>query len=280
MVDFSSNDIKLLTVMSVFIILISFVFPAVGFSADDVQTSDIPEYNITSSAFDFAEEFPKRPNSPSKGRLIYDSNEVRKSEYSVWLYGDFQDGIYMQMLGTGTDSSTADIDISRWEGGSVTGSDNFQLNDEGATYQYQNNSVEIEWFYVSYENDSAGEPTLITSYTVRRQPEQTQWYDRIPLMGSVVDSTEQLSGIIGWGISVVRFYVFTLFTTFINLLNVLYQSIVFLISLFHWIITTYMAVANGAPAVWASLILYIPGLVVFIEFAKIILIAVELIWIG
>lgn len=274
-------DIGIAVSMAIAIISMNFMIPALGISPVDTSESDIPELDITAQRFDFAGEIPKNPGGPSRGHLYWDDSQLRASEYSEWLHGDYSAGTYHQMTVSG---STITIDVTQWQSGNVSDTHNFTLSEPGDIYVMDRpGSFEyhIEYEYATNEtlNASAGEYQHTVEYRIIDQPVQQQWYDRIPLVGGFADGTEQLAGILGWIGSLVWWAISFVVTFVINGFGILYDVLSYAVGLFSWLIGTYAEITASASG-WVPIILAIPGIMLFYELAKIAAIGVEIIWIG
>ncbi len=66
-------DMFILMFTSIAVITMSFTFPALGLTGETQNESDIPEFNISKGAADFAREEPEYPGAPSQGTLRYEN---------------------------------------------------------------------------------------------------------------------------------------------------------------------------------------------------------------
>lgn len=266
--NFSDRDIAIVVSMSVAIILMSFVMPAVGLTGD--TASEPPTFNMTSDRFDFAGDFPDNPGAISKGSLEYnDSKVVQSLDNQVWLEGDSSGGA--ELLATNTGSS-GQIEFIVWENGGIANSSTLLFNATGyetiqeAGYTIEFEITEFNGTYPAYEVD----------YEVTQRPTSDGGFiSSIPLVGGIFDAGAQLAGIVGWIGSIIWWFATTLFTVTLNLMGILYDGFAFFAGLMVYLGSTYSALITGASS-WASIILAIPGLLLGLEFAKLSFVAISL----
>lgn len=284
--QFQFRDIGLIVGLSIAIVFMSYTFPALGLVEEDSATADdIPEFNITASQFDFTGDFPDRPGTPSQNRLVWD-DEIgeRGTENDVWLWGD-RDSVGLQLVMSdlfnthtgpgepltlramwffdGVQQNTTDYNVTgRWENNNrVWVNKNSTGDDE-----------RIQFEILEHDLDDR----TVVQYTIDQQPEDEGWIERIPIVGGVFSAGEQLASIVGWIGAVIWWGISWFFEIALNLLALLLKTVTFMVSLFHWLMSSYFGLVAGAPSAWSKVVVTIPGLILFLEFAKVTMIAISL----
>lgn len=273
--NFTKADMAIIISMSIALVTMTFAFPAAGMvDEESANATDIPEFDIETSRFDFAGEFPRNPGQPSVGTLVYDNTtSALEDSRQIWLNGDTDSGTEMLLLDD-NDETNASVRLNYWPGPST---DEVILTEVGEFDQIKNDSAgwEVTFEFVSAENRGEDNVTLTVDYTIEQQPEDTSWFDRVPILGGVVGAGEQLAGIVGW-IGSVLFWLFgTLFEVALNLVGILFDIMVFVIDTGTWLATTWAAITAGAGS-WAAVFVAIPGLLLFLELAKLVMIGISL----
>lgn len=277
---FGKWDMMIFVTMSIAIISMSFVFPALGLSGQEQNESDIPEFNMSADRFDFAGEFPEDPGQPSNGFLKYDMSLGSDSDNQVWLNGDTSDGTDVTIISDeNPPEQNITVTVNNWENNSLSGDDTYDLNEVGDKRLHENNSYEILFTYQRVENRNQSDERAIVEYQVRSQPSDTSWYDRIPVVGAVFGAGDHLAAILGWIGSVIYWTFGTMWSTILNLLGIAVDIVVYVFSMIYWLTSTYGDVVTSAES-FASVFLAVPGILLGLELGKIGLLLVHIIWIG
>lgn len=260
--NFGFRDIMIIMSMSVMVISMNFVFPALGLASDQTSESDIPEFNITTDRFGGYLDKPEFPSTPNRGTINHTSTkfdnyagsiqvELGKgtSGEKVWLVAIEENETHLT-----NESASIDNEI-------------FSSNDVTKRVQLDGYTVDVHSVDIS-----TGEYT----YEVVSRPGDSTWYSSIPFIGGIFSAGEQLAGIIGWIGSLLFYFLIGLGSTILNGFVIMFDFVTFAVGLLHWLITTYTGIIANAPTSWASLILAIPGILLSLEFSKVILIIVSL----
>lgn len=277
--NFTGRDFGILMAMSIVIISMTFAFPALGLSGSKTTESDIPQFNLTKDRFNFTDEFPENPGTPAKGTLWFDLSLEGDSENSIWLHGDTSDGVQMVLRDNNTDNTTARVALYNWSGGSTTGSDIYNLENVGDIANHNNFSYEVKLEYTKLENVNKSDQTLYVEYTIERTPADTKWYSRIPLVGGLMSAGDNLAGMVGWIGSILYYFVATFIATLLNLIFIVIDVFVFIATFFHWLLSGYFGVVNSAGG-FATVVTLIPGIILFLEFSKLGMVVIDILWIG
>lgn len=279
--EITQRDIGILIAMSITVIAMSYIFPALGFAGSEVKDSDIPQFNMSTSHFDIVGDFPKDPSSPSTGELVYDKDKLIASLLQEWLHGDQSDGV-RHTAGLASDSSNADyptVTVVQYSMGSAVGSDTVDLTTENEVYTYNNASYQIEYNWTESENYNQSDAVYTVEYKIVESPDDVGILGRIPVVGGIFSSGSNLAAIVGWLASVTYWLVGTAISILLNFVATLLQIAVYVFGMFHWLLSTYFSIANTANG-FASIIVMIPGIILFMQFAKIAATLIDIIWIG
>jgi hypothetical protein len=277
MVSFTAFDFKLIIVMSLFLVIIGFVFPPLGFTSDTVQESNIPEFNASTNTFNSVLEQPEFPNNPSEGTLTYTHGAVQgQDERQIWLEGDAQNGYSVTLINSGTQSNPDMV---------VT------LNRFNATGGYQESSSisgdqfiqhQLGAYTVGFENlrFTENNETVRVDWRITEQPEDSGWTGRIPLVGQIISGGQQIAAVLAWGLTLLQFVIIEGMILAFNILIGLLNVIVFVITFFYWLLSTYATITTNAPTVWAGTFMAIPGVILSFEFAKVMILVIRTVFDG
>lgn len=290
--NFTKFDVVILFTMSLAIVLLSFIFPAVGMAdaSNETSTGEVPEFNISSSKWDIAGDFPdrkKRSSTPTTGTLVFEQNRSEGGfSKSAWMYGDESDGWKLSLVNNGTDSDTIlRSKLEYYFSGNVQlafyDPDPGEFNDSHPFEPTEINSADgnwsIEMTLQEYDNNDTANFYGEVDYEIFNQPEVdgTSWISRIPIVGGIFDVTDQIAGVLVWIGSVGWWFVATLFEVGITGVSILLTTMIYAVSMGGWLTASYTSVIAAASG-WASVILLIPAVLLFLEFAKLTMIGISL----
>lgn len=273
--NFSKFDIVLIVTMSIAVIGMSFTFPALGLTdqSDETAESDIPEFDIQNDRFDFASSFPANPGTPSGGELSYnqsgdDNREVTLHEdssnnYETWLVFDAE-----------PTSDTLRVTWYEDDAGNLT-TNRYWFN-ESETHTDQQYDMEVRFELLeadkAVDNATSGE----MRYTILDEPSGSSGFlDRIPIVGGVVDAGDSLASIVGWIGSVIWWFTTTFYEVTLNTIGMLYDATSYMFEMAAWLIGTYSSIISAAES-WASVFVAVPGVLLMLELAKMVMIGISL----
>lgn len=271
-------DMFILIVTSIAVITMSFTFPALGLSGNQQNESDIPEFNITKGAADFAREEPKYPGTPSEGTLHYiNGSESWEDNRQVYL----ERGNTEYLLSFFDDNSGGSTPV--WHANLIKfNSSGSYTNDVNINESEAKELCSVDSAYcvglnnLNVINNSTGNEEAELDWEVTTQPSDQNWLGRLPVVGSIISGANQLASIVGWGISIIWHYVVYVMTVIANVLLIFYNIITFVITFIAWLTTTYGNIVSGAPAAWVSVIVAIPGILLSLVFMKLIAVGIHL----
>lgn len=273
--NFSYRDMLILVSMSTAVILMTFTFTALGLADETVSENDIPEYNTTDDNFNFVGQFPENPHTPSNFIMTWEEKLQGDSNNQMWLDGDTSSGTELVLLNNGNESNLEpEMKMNVWDSGNVTQYSG-TYNEVGDYHVFNENGYEIYTAFDSYRNKNQRDMVMNIDVEIRSQPGDSDYLRRIPVIGGLISGTEYVASAVLWIGSIFYWTLGTIFEIILNLTAMLYGSMAFFISFMHWIITAYTAVISGASA-WASVFVAIPGILLMVEFAKLILIGIKL----
>lgn len=265
----------LLTTMSLSIILMSITYPALGLTdQSDVQgESDVPEFNVSSSQWDFAGDFPSSPATVDQGEVHY--NETRgpsiTGESLVWIEFPKENGTSLEMQNI---SNQLTIRVNQWDTDettgitSIVGQDEYDINREGQRIQHANSTSDWTIDFTVTELENAQDPSMTA----------TVEYDVIGAPNSAVSGQgffDALTDAVAWLGQIIWWFVATTFEVVITLVFTLFSIMQYTIAMMVWLSTTYASVVSAAGG-FASAILMIPAILLFLEFAKIGMLGIKL----
>lgn len=276
--NFTHTDMMIIISMTIAVVVMTFVFPAAALVDEDEATSDdIPEFDIDSNRFDFAGDFPATPD-PSSGTLTFDNG--REDEFADdredYHHGDRADGVRSRLVGVSA-NSVVSVSLQEMLDGGITGSEQVNLGTVGETKEIQNDSMgyTVEYTLASRENNGTSDVVFDVDYEIVERPSDTSFIGSIPLIGSAFSAAETLANVLGWIGSIIFWFFGTLFEVALNLVGILFDLMTFMIDTASWLVTTWQAIAAGSAS-WAQVFVAIPGLLLFLEFGKLVMIGISL----
>lgn len=273
---FNEMDIVIAISMVTAIILMTFMFPALGLvSEDNAAQDDIPRYNVSTDRFSFAGDIPRAPNNPSVGELIRTENRSDVDRRALWLDGDTSDGTELVLFNDGTiHDPIARVNVNNWDSGNVV-TDQYTMQNVSDTAKHNNFSYEISFEFIEESDLGGSNMEIIVQYGIEEQPSDTAWYSRTPLVGQAFGAAEQLAGIVGWLGSFAWWLVTWLFQGTLNMAGFIFDIASFAIGLFVWMVKTYFLILTNAPS-WSAVLIMIPALLIMFEFVKFSIIAISI----
>lgn len=284
--DINRWDITVLLASSIAIMSASFVFPAAGLAGESNETvkSDIPDFNVSSDRFDFAGDFPRRPGAPSQTRLYWEERLQGSSDNQMWVSGDTSGGLELLLRNNNSGTTQAQLNVNSWDNDNVTQTTHFF--DEEGQFAEQTISTGIGEFTLRFEaetidfNENQTDGDYTVSITVQEQPTDSNWYERIPVVGTVVSAGNDLVAMVGWVAAIIQWGLVTTFEIILNALGLTVDVLLFFFGLASWFAGTYSDVVAGAPSAWSAAFLTLPGVLFALEWGKIAVVAINVIWIG
>lgn len=274
--EMTKFDFGVIMSMSIAVIAMNFAFPLLGLAGDSPDENNIPEFNISSDRFDMAGEFPQRPGTPTKGLIKWDEEKTGDSDNQIWLDGDTSGGTEMVLLNDGNETDPRpEIVVNNWESGSSTGTDKYYIENESEYVVHNNFSYEVHFTWVETRNLNKSNMQFDVEYEIREQPSDTGWVDRIPIVGSLYSGAEATASVLSWLGSILWWFFISFWEIVLNLLGILFDIIVFAISTMQWLISTYTNIVSAANS-FAAVVVSIPGILLFLEFIKVVSIGISL----
>lgn len=274
--NFGKFDMVILVVMSIGIVVMSFVFPALGLTETATDESDIPSFDMNSSRFDFAGEFPDRPGTPATGVLDLDTSQNSVfSNNQRWLNGNDQNGTELLLVQNAT-TEDARLILNDWDGGGVTDTANTSLSSVGDRAMLTLKGYEIRFDLLTRQEGTGDDVFFEVEYEIVEQPETGGgWLGRLPLVGTVFDTASAVAGVLSWLGSILWWIFTSTWELILNLLGMLLDIVTFAFATMTWLATTYGGIIQAADS-WVAVFVAIPGLLLSLEFAKLGMIAVSL----
>lgn len=263
--------------MSLAVISMSFVFPALGLVDSGTSESEIPQFSMNQNRFDIAGDFPESSGTPTTGELWWNGTEGGSfSDNQIWLEGDTSNGVELVLDPNHNIAEDSKVEISEWSDGTVTNGENFTFNGTGKKAHLSDFNYSLRFHVVEYRNDSNGDLHTTVDYEISEQPNTDGgWIGRLPIIGTAYSATETLGATVAWLGSILFWFFGTLFEVTLNVAGMLYDATSYLIATASWLIDTYSSVITGAKS-WASVFVAIPGIILSLVLTKIAVIGISL----
>lgn len=272
--ELTKFDVMLLFCMSLAVVSISFVFPALGMSDTEAEENDIPELDISEDKFDFAGEMPEFPNTANKGTLFFNTTkDAGFSENSIWLEGN-TDGGYELVLIQEPTNETAEVVLTEWnDSGEVEGSSSVVINDSNPREIVSQGEYEVA---IEEGADNNPPDYLQVQWEIVSQSQAGgSFVGRLPGVGAIFDVGSAIAAVVAWAVTIFIWFSQTLVQGFLNILGTVYDGSAYFINLLAWLISTYGSVISGATG-WVSIFVALPGIILSVTLGKIVIIFIGL----
>lgn len=271
--NITQRDVQVIVVMSLAVISMSFIFPALGIGGEEVQDNDIPSLEMNSSRFDISGDIPAAPGSPNTGELVWkDSRDDQLNQ--VWLRGDTSGGVEMALLPPINGTRPLQVTISEWDSGNVVYNERINFTDTGQEEIFVNESLGYEMTFESLEvNDTAGDYTI--RYEVVAQVVDSGWLSGVPVLGGAVEATQATAATLGWFIELAMWAITYVFDLIANAVGLTADVGIYLVSLINWLITSYTGII-ASTAGWVSVFVALPGILLGTVLAKVVAVGIAL----
>jgi len=278
----SRFDIGMLFALTVFVVLMSLTAPVFGLTTENsTNASDIPEYNVSTDRFDNLGEFPVRPSNPSSGTLNKTEGEwPGQTVNRDFVLGSYQnvDGIEVSLGNNVNDNSTASIYVFEWTSGTLKWQKQINLT-EGEEYTYENQSqgivLHFEMKRVTANHTGNNNYSSEATFAVKETPQDKGLFNNLPIVGGLISSADALGGFVGWIGSILFYFVLLAAEIALNVINTLIGTTVYVISLMHWLFSTYFGIINGAPG-WVGVFMAAPGVLLFGMLSKFMFVGIKM----
>lgn len=260
--SFTKLDYQIIIGSLIAIVLLSFIGPPLGMTGDNVNSSDIPEFNVTTDRFDFIQK-PQapRPNAPAEGRLNHTSDEF-----------DNYPGQIQVELGVNNDSNRTILSVVPEETVNLLDveavqAENQQIDNHTFTSNGETATLEGKGFEIDVKADNITKGTY--DYNIQKRPADTAWYSGIPLIGGTFDWVAHVAGLLWHGVLLANFYIISSLEFTLNMANAIFDIFKFIFGMLSFIVTTYGNIITGSPSGFSSVIVSIPGALFSMQFARI-----------
>lgn len=264
--NFSKFDISVLVVMSLAVIVMSYMYPALGMStAPAVNESDVPEFNISSSTYDITGQFPEPPRLSDSGQLEFDEDGLGSSAEGVsllYIQRPKEDGYSIETYEA--TSGDKKITVINWANGTVSDQYDYPINSEGQTVYHEEDGFTITFEVEKIENGSDSDTLIVVDYKIQSAPDSSDGISSIPLIG---DAADLVATVISYGVTAFAYISLVIVEIVINVISVSVSLALFLFGQGVFLAATYTDIVTSAPS-WAGVVLAVPGLLVSAEFAK------------
>lgn len=276
--NFGKTDVLIVVAMSIAIMTMSYTFPAAGLTdeSDEVNQSDVPEFDMDANRFDFAGDFPDDPGGPSKITLVRQDDDPDEQQVSRWLHGDTTDGVEATLfIDNGTTDPEPRVTFTNWTSGGSESDDMSFTSDVGNEQTFTNYSYEIQGEYIERENNGQANVTVTVEMLITERPSDKAFLASVPIVGDLFSAGEALAQIIGWIGSIIYWFFGTLFEVSLNLVGILFDVMTYGIDTASWLVDTYDSILSAADS-WAAAFIMAPAIILFYEFVKIGMVGISL----
>jgi hypothetical protein len=274
--DITERDMTILIATTTGVILMTILFPSLGLAGDQAQSSEVPRFDVDTDAFDFAGDFPTRPSSPSGGVLVY------PDDHDHWITGGTNDGEFIYLINDNNDTDPVwFVEVQDWDNDAVTNEVNTTLDGEGDsdTLEEADWEISVELDRV-YEDNNETVAELI--YDIENDPtsEDTAWYSGVPIIGDTAEGLQWVTRTLVFLGNIFLWGILTFVEVIWNVSFALVQVTTYVIDLLSFLTSTYAEIATSPSASWAQVILAIPSVIMMAVWAKVVLVFIEVVWIG
>jgi len=273
--NFGKFDVMILVTMSLAIISMSFVFPALGLTdATNADENDIPELDIQSDRFDLVGDLPERPRSTDSGVLIYRADGFDNRD--IDLYVDGGNLIVGTSAFAENNSNTPPIRVFLNEFSSSSGlaidSANTTLNETGEMAELTvDNETEytVRYELIELRNEGTQEFEAQVEFQVIESPGSDGF------LGTIFGAADALASTLAWIGTVFYWFSISLFEIAGNALGSIFDVSSYFISLIAWLTTTYTGIIGSAGG-FTTVFVSIPGILLAAILGKIVIIGIGL----
>lgn len=279
--NFGQKDFALLVGSALFLILVSFVFPAIGFASEDINSTEIPSYNLSEGQFSYVTNTPEYPSRATEGTLTYvDNQDVYQDNRRVWLQGNSNDGFEVTLTNNGTIANpNASLYLNQYNSSGFVTSSSTEMTESDNFSKLELSGYIVTFENVRFSNVNNSDMTMQVDYYVKQTAAGASAVGQIPIIGGVASATaeaiDHAVSVLGWIGSVIFQPIYNTMVRITNTLIAFYNVLKFFIGLLYWILSTYGSVVAASPANWVGLFLAVPGIVFSLIFSKLIIIAVR-----
>jgi len=274
--NFGKFDAIMLLTMSLAVISMSFVFPAIGLAGTDstVSESDIPELDIETDRFDIVGSLPDRPRSTDSGVITYRSDGYDDRDIDLLVEGGnltvstsaFAEGqgnttpirVFLTEFST---STQLQIDQS-----------NTSLNETGQVAELSvgnETDYTVRYTLIEVRNSGTDDFEAQVEFQVIDSPGGDGF------LGTIFGTADALASTIAWLGTVFYWFSVTIFEITGNAIGAIFDVTSYLFSLIAWLITSYTSIISSSSG-FATVFVSVPGIILGIMLAKVLVIGVKI----
>lgn len=268
-------DVMVLLTMSLAIISMSFVFPAIGLTdTNSASESDIPELEIQSDRFDIVGELPERPRSTDSGVLVYRSDGFDKRDITLLTEGGTVQVSTSAFAENNGNTTPINVFLNEFDpnDGLQVDSSNTTLNEteEMAELTVDNQTeYTVRYELIELRNEGTDDFEAQVQFEVIESPGGDGF------LGTIFGTAEVLASTLAWIGTVFYWFSISLFEIAGNALGALFDVSSYFISLIVWLTTTYTSIISSSSG-FASVFVTIPGILLGAILGKIVIVGVGL----
>lgn len=249
-------DYKIFVSSLIFVILLSFVGPAVGMGGSATNATDIPDFSLNTDRFDFARDLPDYPSEPSSGLLNHSSTRFDNYRGSIQTElgpaANDPGPVYIVAIDPDT------VYLSNTNDNTVNDTVNFTANGQTKSLSAYGYSIDVHAVDISA---NAGE----FEWVATRRPSDSS----LPLIGGAINTADSVAAGVIWIGSTFVVISMLIVEVFLNIGGLIFDLAVFFVSLLVFIASNYSGIVSNAPSGFAAVITAIPGVVFAIQFGRV-----------
>ena len=275
--DLTEFDIVILITMTLAVVSMSFVFPALGMVDVNASESDLPRFTIEEDRFSFAGERPEPPGTPTNIALDWNgSRPAAFSDNQVWLNGNSNSGGTELLLLPNATDGVMEVQVNVWNSsGAVNQTTQQTFSSGNESGHIDINGYSILWTVDSYETVGSDVRTDVSIEIDETVVSDGGWIGRIPVVGSLYSTGQATAATLAWFGSIAYWFVESFLQGSLNAIGVLVDVTTYLLSLIVWLISTYGSVITGADS-WVAIFVALPGILLSFVLGKIVMIGISL----
>lgn len=256
---FTKTDFILTLSFLTAVILLSFIAPAVGMTGDSVNSTDIPEFNVTGERFNWVEDLPEYPSEPSSGVLNHSSTKFDNYRGNIQTElgtGDNGNRIFIVAINNDT------VHLTDVEDSTINASVTFSANDQTKNLKAYGYDIDVHSVNITHGK---------YEWIAAERPDDSS----LPLIGGALNVADSIAAGVIWIGSTIVVGVILIVELFVNGFGVLFDVLVFVLAVLNFIFSNYLAIIAGAPSGFAAALVSIPGVGISVQFARVGLIIIS-----
>lgn len=258
------SDMKIVIVFGGAIVVMSLLFPALGMAGTEQTASDVPQFDINTSKFDFVDDIPPFPSNPGQGVLNASSDKFDDSRGNIQVeLGEGSDGNRTFLVS----NTSGGVWITDVEENTIDDDYVFTSDGETATLEGQGFTIDV------HAADLSGD---YYEWIITERPEDQTFLGGLPLIGGFASSLDQVASVVAWLGQAFIVGSMIVSEAALNTGGATLDFITFWIDLGGWLVDVWFNSVDSAPG-YAKVILTVTAVPLFWVFSKMVAMTVSLI---